>query len=355
MAKHEISDLEVEIKPSQCEQLLERLLRSDDAESNILIVGSPGLGKTSIVEQVTERLGYDLLISHPVVSDPTDVKGLPFVVESDGISCAEWLPFGDLKQMITAEEPLVVFLDDLGQAPPVVQAAFMQLLLARKINQHAVSPHVRFIAATNRKSDKAGVGGVLEPVKSRFRCILHLTSDYKDWTKWAINHNMPAELVAFINRRPEMLDKFEPMTEIVNTPCPRTVANVGHLMNIGLPEGLEHAAFSGAAGTGFAGEFQGFLRVYRDMPDPAKVLDNPEMLDVAKISEKPDVIYALCAGIAYAIKDDDRLTKNFVTFMNMISEEYAVMALRLASTKIETLRNNKHVIEWITDHTDMLV
>ncbi len=43
----------------------------------------------------------------------------------------------------------VCLLDDLGQAPPAVQAAAMQLLLARRVNGHAVSDHVTFLAATN--------------------------------------------------------------------------------------------------------------------------------------------------------------------------------------------------------------
>ncbi|MFM0418698.1 ATP-binding protein, partial [Paraburkholderia aromaticivorans] len=44
----------------------------------VLITGRPGIGKSDIVEQVAHATDHELLISHPVVEDPTDSKGLPF-------------------------------------------------------------------------------------------------------------------------------------------------------------------------------------------------------------------------------------------------------------------------------------
>jgi len=202
-------------------QLYESLLFSLKHRFNLLIVGAPGIGKTEIVNQACGEAGMKMIVSHPVVSDPTDYKGLPFVVDGDR---AEFLAFGDLRQLIDAKKPSVFFLDDLGQAPPSVQAAAMQLLLARKINSHQVSDHVRFIAATNRRQDKAGVQGVLEPVKSRFASILHLETDHEDWVKWALEKDLPTELIAFIRFRPELLHDFKPSNDMINSPCPRTVA-----------------------------------------------------------------------------------------------------------------------------------
>jgi len=47
----------------------------------ILIVGKPGTGKSDIVAQVALETKYRLIISHPVVADPTDYKGMPWAVE----------------------------------------------------------------------------------------------------------------------------------------------------------------------------------------------------------------------------------------------------------------------------------
>src|SRR5688572_28860406 len=136
----------------------------------VLIKGKPGIGKSDITEQAAIAANCKLIISHPVVSDPTDYKGLPFAMNGE----AHFLPYSDLKKLIDAKEPTVFFLDDLGQAPAAVQAACMQLILARQLNGHKISDFVTFLAATNRKEDKAAVSGLLEPVKSRFASIVEL-------------------------------------------------------------------------------------------------------------------------------------------------------------------------------------
>src|SRR5580765_2856955 len=98
----------------------------------ILISGAPGVGKSDVVDQSAQLAGADMILSHPAVSDPTDAKGLPWVVDG----AATFLPFGELHRAINATRPTVWFLDDLGQAMPAVQSSFMQLLLARRVNGH---------------------------------------------------------------------------------------------------------------------------------------------------------------------------------------------------------------------------
>jgi hypothetical protein len=95
-------------------QLVELLTAYVPARLPVLITGRPGIGKSDIVEQVARATGHDLLISHPVVEDPTDSKGLPFP-SPDG-SAASHLPFGDLERAVHSALPLIWFLDDLGQA-----------------------------------------------------------------------------------------------------------------------------------------------------------------------------------------------------------------------------------------------
>ena len=221
----------------------------------VLIKGKPGIGKSDIITAAATAANAHLIISHPVISDPTDYKGFPFAANGQ----ADFLPFGHLRQLINATSKTVFFLDDLWQAPPTVQAAVMQLILARCINEHKLSQHVTFIAATNRREDKAAVSGLLEPVKSRFAAIVELEVSPDDWVIWALNNNMPTELIAFIRFRPDLLDNFQPSKDIVNTPTPRTVANVGKQQNAGLPKDIEFEIFKGAAGEAFAVEYCAFL------------------------------------------------------------------------------------------------
>ena len=258
----------------------------------VLIKGKPGIGKSDIVEQAAAAAGAQLIISHPVVSDPTDFKGLPFP-KQDGT--AEFLPFGDLQQLIKAEEETIFFLDDLGQAAPSVQAACMQLLLARRINSHKVSDKVTFVAATNRREDKAGVNGMLEPVKSRFISIIELEVKTTDWMKWAFAHNMPTELIGFIQFKPDLLDNFTASKDIVNSASPRTVAAVGRQQLAKIPKAYEYEAYKGAAGEAFAREYVEFLRVFRELPSIDSIIKKPTS---ANVPNDISTVYAISCALA---------------------------------------------------------
>ncbi len=331
------------MKASDLMKLIEITIK---AKSPILLVGPPGIGKSDIVEQATQAAGAQLIISHPVVSDPTDYKGLPFADAGK----ADFLPFGELRAIIEAQTPTVFFLDDLGQAPASVQAACMQLLLARRINGHKVSDHVTFLAATNRRTDRAGVGGLLEPVKSRFCSIVNLEPDLQDWVTWALAHNLPTELIAFIRFKPDMLHDFRPSNDLVNTPSPRTVANVGKLMAMGLPKELEYEAFSGAAGEGFAAMFCGFLKVFRTLPSPDMILMRPHDADVPS---DPATLYALTGALAHRASDQtiDRL----VTYYNRMPAEFSVLAMRDSVNLCPSVVHSRAYIEWASKNSEVLI
>jgi len=145
---------------------------------------------------------------------------------------ATFLPFGDLMRALKTTKKLVWFLDDLGQASPAVQAACMQLLLARQIDGHKIPDKVTFVAATNRRTDRAGVSGILEPVKSRFGIIGNLEPDLNDFKQWWYKTDYPVEPLGYLNFQEGDLHNWEPTADIVNQPCPRTWENVGKILKM---------------------------------------------------------------------------------------------------------------------------
>ncbi len=67
------------VKPSQLRTLLSHTIPARMA--------APGIGKSSIVEQACVEADADCIVMHPVVSDPTDFKGMPWVGEGARHSC----------------------------------------------------------------------------------------------------------------------------------------------------------------------------------------------------------------------------------------------------------------------------
>lgn len=305
--------------PNELTQLLAAAL---PARANVLVVGPPGIGKTDIVHEAARSTGFDVILSHPAVQDPTAATGLPWI---DGKGGATHLPFGNLARAIHATQPTVWFLDDLGQAAPAVQAAYMQLLLARELDGQRISDAVTFVAATNRRSDRAGVSGVLEPVKSRFATIVELNVDHDSWRRWAVKANLSTELIAFITLRPELLSDFKPTAEMTNSPSPRGWAHVDKWLKAGLPLTILEPAIAGAVGAATAAEFTAFYAVCNSMPDPRKVLADPE---TAPIPSDASVLWALVTALAaHAANAGAGAIDAFVKYTRrLLAEGHAEMA-----------------------------
>ena len=330
---------------TQLKEVLETAILHKD---QFLLAGPPGIGKTDIVKQVCETTKTNLIISHPAIAEPTDFKGFPFVIkhQASNQTEAKFIPFSELKELIDAKEPTMFFLDDLGQASVTVQKAVMQLIYGRRINDYRISDHVVFMGATNRREDNAGVTNILNTIKSRFTSIIDVEVDLQSWIDWAYNNNMPYELIAFIKYRPGLLLETNQRASIDlrNTPCPRTVAAVGDILNHGYPEDLLHILISGAVGEGFATEFMSFRKLYRNLSTPGEALQNPDTFQVpTDISE----LYALCVGIISIAKYDK--IEQIITVSKRLPEEFSMMLMKDLINKHPDFAETPEYIRWVTE------
>lgn len=314
----------------------------------VLLTGAPGTGKSDIVAQAVHAVGADMILSHPAVADPTDAKGLPW--KSTDSDSATFLPFGDLARALAATKPTVWFLDDLGQASPAVQASFMQLLLARRVNDHVLPDHITFIAATNRRTDRAGVSGILEPVKSRFATIVELEPHIDDWRDWAVRNGVAHEVIAFLRFMPQHLINFKPTADMTNSPCPRTWFRVSQWLKADLPRDLEFAAYAGAVGEGAALEFLSFLKLARDLPDLDEIIKNPK---TSPLPKEMSALHAVSAGLA--MKADASNFDSIAVYLERITDagnpEFSVYALRDAQIRDPQIQHTKGFVRLAAGYT----
>jgi len=328
------------MKPSEVSKRLACLV---PARLPVLLVGPPGVGKSEVVAQACAAANVQCEVFHPAVSDPTDYKGLPALVDGK----AEFLPYGDLRSLLKAQTPTVAFLDDLGQAPAAVQAAAMQLILGRRVNGFRLPDTVTFIAASNRREDKAGVTGILEPVKSRFATILEVTADLDDWCTWAFSANLPVEVIAFLRFRPGLLHDFKATADLVNSPCPRTWHFAGRLIEHGVTD-LETLA--GAVGQGAATELVAFLRVYHSLPSIDGILLNP---DTAKVPTDPSALYAV--SVALASRSSTQTAGRIIKYASRLPAEFQVLCVRDSHRRCPDISQCRPFIEWVAKHNDVMM
>jgi hypothetical protein len=201
------------------------------------------------------------------------------------------------------------------------------------------------------------VSGVLEPVKSRFVTIIELETDLDDWCEWAAKNGMPSELQAFIRYRPNFLDAWEATADMTNSPTPRTIAHVGHVMNLEtLPDAARWQVIKGSAGEGLANELVGFLEVYETLPDLDLALQNPDAVEIPSLEGKGlATLYAFTIGIADRVAKDKSLANNFITLLDRMTPEFGVMGAKTATQMNEGLVHTKAFGGFLLNNQDLFL
>jgi len=318
------------------------------SQKPLLIKGVPGIGKTEIVNQTSVELEHDLITMHPAISEPVDFRGMPVFSKETGI--ARFVPFDTLERIVNADKKTICLMDDFGQANPSVQAAMMHLFRARMVGDHKVSDDVTFLICTNDRRHAAGVSGTIEPVKSRMVSIIELEVNAEAFVEWALaSGKIEPEIIGFIKFRPDMLSNFNPTMDLSNSPCPRGYENVSDILKMKLPEDSEFEMIKGAIGEGAAVEFRGFLKLAREITDPAMYVSHPESTD---IPENPSILCATVAAVARLATPENM--GNITRFAKRIPVEFQI---RLMEYDVKATNPENHetsaYINWAIENQDM--
>jgi len=328
--------------PDQLKIVLRECVNNKKA---ILIVGVPGIGKTEIVNQIAHETKNDLITMHPAISEPVDFRGMPvFEKQSE---TAKFVPFDTLQAIVKTDKPTICLIDDFGQANISVQAAAMHLFRARMIGDHKVSSQVTFIICTNDRKHAAGVIGTIEPVKTRMTSIITLEPNAEQFVAWALSTGkIEPEIIGFIKLRPGLLSDFNPTMDMSNSPCPRGYENASDILKMKLPEKIEYELLIGALGEGAATELRGFLKLAREITDPALFLTNPE---ITTIPENPSILCATTTAVA-RLANPDNMNK-VVAFARRLDKD---LQIKLIEYEVKAVNPKNHetkaYIDWAVDN-----
>jgi len=114
-------------------------------------------------------------------------------------------------------------------------------------------------------------------------------------------------------------------------PSPRSWEFVSRILDSGPDPSVEHEMFAGAAGTGAATEFSGFLRMFRDLPNIDAILLNPRG---EPVPDSPQ--YAVASALAHRASDTnfDRIC----LYLTPMPTEFRVLSARDAILRDQKIK-----------------
>ena len=306
--------------------------------------GPPGVGKSELVEEITNELGGHMIDLRMAQMEPTDIRGIPFFNKDLGVM--DWAPPIELPtEELASQYPcIVLFLDEMNSAPPAVQAAGYQLVLNGRVGKYVLPKNVHIVAAGNRDSDKGVTYRMPMPVANRF-IHLEMRPDFASWQNWAIENQVHEDVVGYLSFAKQDLYDFDAKSSSRAFATPRTWTFVSQLLQEDEmdPETLYNLV-AGTVGEGLATKFVAHRKIASKMPNPSDILSGKvKDLDVKEISAMYSLTISMCYELKSALETDKvdnkkfhEMCDNFFGYiMANFETELVVMGIKVAITQYQ--------------------
>lgn len=335
------------MKPSKLYEALQALI---DERVPLHIWGACGVGKSQIVHQVADDLGYEFLDVRAVQLDPVDLRGLPRISADQ----TEWVP----PKFLPTSGKGILFLDELTSAPQMTQAGCYQLVLDRRLGEYRLPEDWVVIAAGNPASERGVHFAMPRPLRNRF-VHLDLEPDLDDWCRWAVRARIRPEIVAFLRFKPELLQDGDVTSDANAWPTPRSwemasrvlsgVAQRTHARLLSGTSEFEAQLLDGTVGQAAASELVAFLRLFRELPSIDEILLNPA---TAKVPSEPSAQIAIATALGRVLSDSS--VARGITYLERMPTEMRVMAIRDAAARDDAITHTPEFVQFGVEYRGVI-
>jgi len=317
-----------------------------NAKYPILTRGRHGIGKSTVVYQLAEQLGMEVVERRASQMTEGDLLGLPKV--NKGITqwlAPEWLH-------TACNKPVILFLDEVDRATMEVRQGIFELCDSRKIAGKELHPDTLIFAAVNGGEHGAQYQvGEMDPAELDRYTVFDLEPTVEDWLNWA-KGNVSQEIWDFINHNHQHLehnDDYEPNKVY---PSRRSWERLSKTLD-GLEE-IEHGPILYHLTTSFVGfeaavAFNDFMKNYERQVSVENILDEGrlELTENWKINDHNAMIEKMKAKCAFDDKLAENQLQNLANYFVSLPSEIA-MTLWQAMGQTESATYNVAKLHSIT-------
>jgi DNA polymerase III delta prime subunit len=348
----------------------------------VMVMGPTGVGKSTMVMELGEELGCNVLDVRAQQIESIDLRGMPTIIEieqwleqqkSMGVDIstidtsrlpqkiAAWMPFSNLLPIPAIHgDKGILFLDEFNLASIDVKKACYELILNRRVGGYVLPEGWRIVAAGNRRQDVGAEGFVGEmghALNNRFRHVFVdkvKTEEQKAGLfKWFYEHNVHPIIISYLKFYPDAIHaepkdtdeeterfptqrSWEMFSKQIMNPDSGLLDDNGNLTSDKMLIMSDCADF---VGKGWAMHFVKYIDVYHDIPDPKMILEKgiDEALKISgkEIPKKTDTgkVHALVTSVVSHLKNmhkEDNVVENFFDFTKRIEREIEMYAAQEA-------------------------
>lgn len=362
------------VTPQELKEMISLALRSinEDAEMSkklapLLIHGSPGLGKSSIVAQVAEELGFQFIDVRLAQMEPCDIRGLP--VPNKENKQMDWYVNGQWPRDPNSKG--ILFLDEITSADRSIQVAAYELILDRRLGSlYKVPDKWYIIAAGNNSTDRAVATTMSSALANRFTHV-ELRDDVNEWLAYGRGVGFHPAVLGFIQFKPNYLMKMDSENLERGWPSPRSWERASQICNIynggvdtmTATDSVFRKMIRGTVGMGAEVEFNAFYRIHRKFDDMYKLmLDSKAMISLPSAHDEKIAMISAMVYMLWRGKNEDetkKLVEGFFRICTQFTSDFALMAMfnALDSNNIEIKRersryflNSKGYSNWKKKH-----
>jgi hypothetical protein len=291
---------------------------------SVMLWGPPGVGKSQGIRQVAKEIAdktgkkVEITDVRLLLFNPVDLRGIPTANEDKTL--AVWLK-PKIFQMDDSEDVInILFLDEISAAPQSVQAAAYQITLDRTVGEHRLPENCIVIAAGNRVTDRSVAFTMPKALANRL-CHIEIIGDSKSWHDWAVCSGVNSIVLGFLDYNPSMLMKFDPMSDGLSFPTPRSWEMVSNILNHVSENIMEvYPLIAGCIGDAAAYELRTWSEVYSKIPKVETVFNGT----AEGVPARPEILFALSSEITMHSREHhtDEEIRNVIDYASQLPVEF---------------------------------
>lgn len=300
------------------------------------VKSSPGMGKSSLMSNVANKLALEKIDHRVSSSDPTDFNGLPGF--NDGK--AMFMPFEEIfplegTPLPQGKQGWMLFLDEVNAGAKMVQAAMYKLVLDKMVGQHKLHNNVAITMAGNLDTDGAITNRIGTALQSR---VVHIKmrTDFNEWMEdVARPQDYDHRIIAYLNWKKDALNDFRPDHTNDTFCCQRTWEFMNNLIKDKPILDSKVPLYVGTISPGVAVDFVQFSKVFESIPDIKEVVNNPAG---QKVPHDAGTRWAVVSSLAHNVKPD--IFAPICEYIDRFGVEGRILFYRSVIAKHPSLHNH---------------